>query len=889
MGDVSKMMFSKDRTTPSGMAARGIACLMLGAVLTICLAPGVALAETTPTQQAAAVDSTDATNGATTSGSTSAVSTPDVPTSDVASGSTETSKEATSSTSPAAGTTTTSPSTTPATTPSTSDVTAPSGSGTDAAQGSDATQGTTTSADGTSSGTTSEATATTDAADTTAQGSGVVDTTKEYVIESGVAYTKVLDAEGGGSTDGTNVQSYDSNKSGAQRWKFVLNSDGTYGIKNVGSGLYLDIEGAGDYNGANVQLYEPNGTAAQKFTLVAFNGGYKIVSSTGSSRVIDIDGGKTENGANAQIWDFNGSAAQLFYFIAYSPTVDTSSFQTSDGVYEIDVASNGQYCTDASNNGKSTGTNVQICSANNTSAQRYYLSKDADGFYTISCLGSGLVFDVANGGMTLNSNVQLCVSNNTDAQKWSIQSLGNGIYRIVSKLNGLVLDFAGNNVQTGTNVDVYQWNGSGAQKWMFKAISTSVSIDDGYYIAHVVDNFNTVIDVPDYSDASGVQLHLCDLNRSMAQRFSIVSDGTGGYDIEGLCSGKYLVVANGKAVQDTAKASWKLVWNNGFCFTDGTSYLSFAEATSGALLTVANSIRSFFLESVPLLDDGRYNIRSLVSSDESQVLETAGGSYKDRANVWTYANNGTGAQAWDIASAGNGYYTIKNAKSGKALDVDDGSKTSGTNVKQFVSNGNDAQLWSIKWVDGALVLVNKAADNALTVYQNKEASGTNVVSSSYDAASLLTGQEWRIRPSSYTLSGDAALDAIIQNVLSYQVDDAWGAYEYVAGYNYIAENEWPGGDWYDWSRDYAKEMYNNQQGNCYRYASLLAWLLRGLGFDAAAHSGSVGLTSGAAAHGWVEVYQNGQTLVCDSDMHKFWPQYDFFMITYDDVRIYYYL
>ena len=77
-------------------------------------------------------------------------------------------------------------------------------------------------------------------------------------------------------------------------------------------------------------------------------------------------------------------------------------------------------------------------------------------------------------------------------------------------------------------------------------------------------------------------------------------------------------------------------------------------------------------------------------------------------------------------------------------------------------------------------------------------------------------------------------------------------------------NVYPQGPWKSWSTSYAKYMYKTGTGNCYRYASLICWYARGIGYDCRTVSGEIILGGSWAAHGWVEVKQGGKTLVLDT-------------------------
>ena len=93
------------------------------------------------------------------------------------------------------------------------------------------------------------------------------------------------------------------------------------------------------------------------------------------------------------------------------------------------------------------------------------------------------------------------------------------------------------------------------------------------------------------------------------------------------------------------------------------------------------------------------------------------------------------------------------------------------------------------------------------------------------------------------------------------------AFDYVSySFSYRNGNKhWSGWSLSDsTSQSYAVEMYNYGSGNCYRFASLFAWLARGLGYtDVVVRTGwVVGYSAPQAPHGWVTI--NGY--VCDPDM-----------------------
>lgn len=164
----------------------------------------------------------------------------------------------------------------------------------------------------------------------------------------------------------------------------------------------------------------------------------------------------------------------------------------------------------------------------------------------------------------------------------------------------------------------------------------------------------------------------------------------------------------------------------------------------------------------------------------------------------------------------------------------------------------------------------------------------------YTLRSLVTGfgnsEEFRRLCQSYgikamSLTGDAALDGIIDSIIARYGTDLRTLYDYVASYPYISGSKYPTGNW---TPGFAKEMYWNGGGNCYRYAALFKWLAIAAGYDAQAIAGHVLTRQGTwNAHGWVEIYINGTTYVCDPQSAHAISGRNFYMITYGNAPLTY--
>ncbi|HWE31464.1 MAG TPA: RICIN domain-containing protein [Polyangia bacterium] len=128
------------------------------------------------------------------------------------------------------------------------------------------------------------------------------------IVRNGSA--KCLDVAAAGTTDGTKIQQYTCNGTGAQDFLLEAVSGGVK-IVNTNSGKCVDLAAAGTANGTKVQLYDCNNTVAQTFVAEASSAtGYSQLRNPNSNRCIDVSAASNADGAAVQLYDCNGTAAQ---------------------------------------------------------------------------------------------------------------------------------------------------------------------------------------------------------------------------------------------------------------------------------------------------------------------------------------------------------------------------------------------------------------------------------------------------------------------------------------------------------------------------------------------------------------------------------------------------
>lgn len=117
----------------------------------------------------------------------------------------------------------------------------------------------------------------------------------------------------------------------------------------------------------------------------------------------------------------------------------------------------------------------------------------------------------------------------------------------------------------------------------------------------------------------------------------------------------------------------------------------------------------------------------ITNKNSGKLLEVAGASTADGANVQQWTNNGNNCQRWRLEDAGGGYYRIVNVNSGKLLEVANASTADGANVQQWPNNGNYCQQWKLNSLgNGFYTISNRNSGKLLEVANAGTADGANV-------------------------------------------------------------------------------------------------------------------------------------------------------------------
>ena len=429
------------------------------------------------------------------------------------------------------------------------------------------------------------------------------------------------------------------------------------------------------------------------------------------------------------------------------------------GDYLIRSMINSGFVLDVAGGSKSNSANVQIYSYNKTAAQKWRVTYDADGYYSIMNIGSGKLLDLSGARVANGSNIHQYTKNGTNAQKWIVLKSGSQ-YTIASAINkAFVIDISGGRASDYTNVQLYKSNNTAAQRFLFTPLNSSLrgkndtSLPVGDYLIQSSVSNQYVLDVAGGSKANGANVQTYSYNGTSAQKWRVTHDEDGFYTFTNIGSGKVLDVSGGKAwygnnVQQygsnkTKAQKWILENNSGRYTIHSAIDPMFSLDVSGGRAYNGSNVQVYVdngtqaqrfmfialavdISNASDVKDGVYIIESAQNS--RFVLDVSSGALSSGSNVQLYQSNGTYAQRWGVVREKSGLYSIFNMASGKMLDVSGGSPLAGSNVQQYVSNDTKAQKWYFQARGNGEIyaLVNAVSGLALNINGGSYKNGTNV-------------------------------------------------------------------------------------------------------------------------------------------------------------------
>lgn len=205
----------------------------------------------------------------------------------------------------------------------------------------------------------------------------------------------------------------------------------------------------------------------------------------------------------------------------------------------------------------------------------------------------------------------------------------------------------------------------------------------------------------------------------------------------------------------------------------GTGYATPDQRNAEKLLNIT------WGEDVQPAVNGRYFV---VARHSTKVMEVAGASTADGANIQQNAYSGGTYQQWDfvpLPSTNGGdysYFTVKAAHSGKSADINNWGHDDGVNVMQWSSTGGANQHWFLEYAgNGYFYIRSRWSGKFLDVAGISTANGANIYQWSGTGGS---NQQWRLIPvgaSPIDLTPPAVPAGVIAAANALSVQLSWNA------------------------------------------------------------------------------------------------------------------
>jgi hypothetical protein len=130
-----------------------------------------------------------------------------------------------------------------------------------------------------------------------------------------MAQGMALDANGAGTTNGTNVDIWSNANQTNESWIVTNMGSNWFKIQpSYDTALALDVYGSGTANNTNVDLWADNGGANQRWSVVSVANGFWIAPENAPTMALNDYGQGSTNGSNVEIWTWGGENASIWLF-----------------------------------------------------------------------------------------------------------------------------------------------------------------------------------------------------------------------------------------------------------------------------------------------------------------------------------------------------------------------------------------------------------------------------------------------------------------------------------------------------------------------------------------------------------------------------------------------
>ena len=526
---------------------------------------------------------------------------------------------------------------------------------------------------------------------------------------------------------GMPLQQWPVNGLTPQKWFIRDAGNGKVMLQSVLGNMVLDIPSANTYRGQKVQLWSPNGSDAQLWQLASADvnvpqGTVRINAATSSRMVVEIPSALSANSLQSQLWGWNNTTGQVWQFTSVGNGIYTIANLASHKLLDVRTSAN------------KIGAALQQYQANGSVDQRFIIRRSDNSNVMLQNVGSGLFVDIPNGRTNSGSQLRLWPGNYSGAQQFKIQAvdrarvtipassdrvnidalanqhkqdLKDGTYRFVASTNHTFsMSVANQSSDNFANVQLGVQNGMSSQEW-------NVAHDSQGYVTLTNVGTGKLLDLANGLAEWGRNIRQVQANGAYAQKWIAVRQGSGYVFLSAMDTRWAVDIANNSMSSGTNIRLWK---------TNGASAQRW-----DALAPLVGIQRADMMVKAyrGTLRPGAHRFASSINSNF--MLDLQRGSSLNNTNIRLWGANGAVAQLWMVETDGQGYVTLINAGTGKALDVQGGRPDWGQNIRQWPVNHSRAQKWIAVPEAGGIVFRSALDPSmALDVERGIMTPGTNV-------------------------------------------------------------------------------------------------------------------------------------------------------------------
>lgn len=293
-----------------------------------------------------------------------------------------------------------------------------------------------------------------------------------------------------------NVAVYAEDYTSKQLWRFIRQSDGSYKIVNMYSGLYLYAFGEEGEQYGEVKVSTDDGTQSVRWKIYLNGSKYTFVPVSSQNIALDVDKGTTQlsDGTNVHLWENNNAnLTQIFDITNIITLADVGkdfyakiSYLSDKSSTELNLSldiNNAENPDNAAVYKESTliGASGTTGEYNNTK-QHWRFVRQSDKSYIISNMYNGKYLTVAGKSSGYNVTIQVEeAADISDVCRWRLYSI-NGKYVFkpdCSYQSVMDIDYGGDT--DGTNAQAWYYNETGSQKFSVNKVMKIADVGDDFY------------------------------------------------------------------------------------------------------------------------------------------------------------------------------------------------------------------------------------------------------------------------------------------------------------------------------------------------------------------------------------------------------------------------